>query len=140
TGTPNWLTSQMSSLTSLGLYFPELTDAAAWLEQSRDFLSDQLSSMLYPDGGFVESSSSYAYGTASTFIGLHVRFREAGYELDGLEELRGLVQFLADQNYPDGYNPAYGDGDVRDRSGSLEYWAEFLDDATIAYRATGGTT
>ncbi|HIY22739.1 MAG TPA: heparinase II/III family protein [Candidatus Brachybacterium merdigallinarum] len=137
-GPPNWLTSSMSALSWLALYFPELRAGAAWIETAGAFLTEQQNSAILPDGGYAEASGWYAYGSAGTYHGLHQRFRDNGYELGGLDRLHALTTFLADQNYPTGFHPAYGDGDSSDRSGSLKSWATFLEDPTLTYRATNG--
>jgi hypothetical protein len=136
--TPNWMQAQKQALAEIALHFPELTESQAWLDNAGDFLAHQLSQALYPDGGYTESTDQYAHGVAATFASLMAYFAQNGQELAGKEDLRRLARFLADQNFPGGWGPSYGDSGTADRRPAFATFADVLDDDHLRYIATDG--
>jgi hypothetical protein len=136
--TPNWMQAQKQALAEIAIHFPEFTSSADWLKNAGDFLTNQLSQALYPDGGYTEASDGYAAGVAGTFVGLVNYFAANGHELSGTKDLGRLARFLADQNYPGGWGPGYGDSGSADRRNLFKTLAGALDDEELRYVATDG--
>ncbi|WP_326793796.1 heparinase II/III family protein (plasmid) [Streptomyces sp. NBC_00841] len=135
---PNWIQFQKQALTAIAVHFPEFRGSVEWLENARTYLSAQFRTALYPDGGYVESTDGYAWGVVDTFGGLTKYLQDNGYELGGKAELDRLVRFLADQNLPGGFSPAYGDSGTFDRGPALLQYGELLGDATLTYIGSDG--
>ncbi|MCG7205700.1 heparinase II/III family protein [Streptomyces arenae] len=136
--TANWMITIKSALAYLGVCFPEFTAAATWRSDALAFLVQQLGSSLYPDNGYIEASSTYAMGVATTFVGTSKVMAANDYDVGSVPPLSGLAWFLADQTYPNGYDPAYGDSSYTDQRASLASLARLLGDDELTYVATGG--
>lgn len=136
--TPNWMITIRSTLVCLGVCLPELVDAKTWRDNGQDDLDHQLSDALYPDGGYREASSTYAMGVAQSFVAVGKVLSANGFPIRGASALRKLAWYLADQTYPNGFDPAYGDSSYGDQRDDLAALAGVLDDAGLRYVATGG--
>ncbi|HEY3504731.1 MAG TPA: heparinase II/III family protein [Actinocatenispora sp.] len=136
--TPNWMITIKSALLYLGVCFPELADAAGWRDNAQDYLTRVLTDALYPDGGYVEASSSYAMGVAQDFVSDATVCQANGIGFEAADALGSLAWFLADQTYPNGFDPAYGDSSYGDQRDKLATLAELLDDDGLRFVATGG--
>lgn len=136
--TPNWMVTIKSTLLYLGVCFAEFSAAAGWRDNAQDYLTRVLTDALYPDGGYVEASSSYAMGVAQDFVGDATVCQANGFAFEAAGALRSLAWFLADQTYPNGFDPAYGDSSYGDQRGKLGTLADLLDDDALRYVATGG--
>ncbi|OQR66036.1 hypothetical protein B6E66_00275 [Streptomyces maremycinicus] len=136
--TANWMITIKSALAYLGVYFSEFAAAAGWRSGALAFLVQQLGSSLYPDNGYIEASSTYAMGVATTFIGTSNVMVANNYAVGSIPPLSGLSWFLADQTYPNGYDPAYGDSSYTDQRPALASLAKLLGDDQLTYVATGG--
>ncbi|MFJ4616616.1 heparinase II/III family protein [Streptomyces sp. NPDC088812] len=136
--TPNWMITIKSALVYLGTCFPEFAAASQWRSDAQEYLVQQLGSSLYADGGYTEASSTYAMGVANTFVGTSNVLVANNYEVGAVAPLSGLSWFLADQTYPNGYDPAYGDSSYTDQRASLTKLADLLGDDQLKYVATGG--
>lgn len=136
--TPNWMQTQKAALVHLAVYFPEFAKGAEWRDDGQTFLTNQLDEVLYPDGGYAEASDSYAFGVVRGFLGI-ARFLQAnGYEFEGAASLGRLAWFLADQLYPNGFGPNYGDSNYVDQRPTIRDVAELLDDDELRYIGTSG--
>ncbi|GAB2854701.1 hypothetical protein GCM10022221_62760 [Actinocorallia aurea] len=136
--TPNWMITIKSALVYLGACFPEFAAAADWRAGAQVFLVQQLGGSLYPDGGYTEASSSYAMGVATTFVGTANVLVANGYSVGEVAPLTNLSWFLADQTYPNGYDPAYGDSGYTDQRPALTLLADLLKDERLRHVATSG--
>ncbi|MGW4780914.1 heparinase II/III family protein [Streptomyces filamentosus] len=136
--TPNWMVSIKSSLIYIGAYFPEFAAATQWRDGAVAYLGKQLAEALYPDGGYVEASATYAMGVAQGLLGSARALAANGYPVGSISQLQGLAWFLADQTYPNGDNPAYGDSSLATWRPSLSQLAELFQDDELVYAATGG--
>ncbi|MER6849745.1 heparinase II/III family protein [Streptomyces flaveolus] len=138
--TANWMITIKSALVYVGSCFPEFAAASQWRTGAQAFLVQQLGGSLYADSGYVEASSTYAMGVATTFVGTSDVLVSNGYEVGKVAPLSGLAWFLADQTYPNGYDPAYGDSSYTDQRPALSKLAELLDDTQLRYVATSGAS
>ncbi|MER6085884.1 heparinase II/III family protein [Streptomyces sp. NPDC001833] len=136
--TANWMITIKSALAYLGVCFPEFTAAAGWRSDAIAFLVQQLGSSLYPDNGYIEASSTYAMGVATTFVGTSDVMVANHYDVGSIPALSGLSWFLADQTYPNGYDPSYGDSSYTDQRAALASLADLLGDDRLRYVATSG--
>ncbi|MFJ3987943.1 heparinase II/III family protein [Streptomyces sp. NPDC090032] len=136
--TPNWMQAQKQALAEIAIHFPEFAASPGWLTDAGDFLTNQLSQALYLDGGYAEASDGYATGVAGTFVGLVNYFAANGHQLGGTKDLGRLAHFLADENFPGGWGPGYGDSGSADRRPLLATLADALDDEELRYVATDG--
>ncbi|MFI1093959.1 heparinase II/III family protein [Streptomyces sp. NPDC020917] len=138
--TPNWMITIKSVLLYLGAYFPEFAQASRWRADAQSYLVQQVADALYPDGGYTEASSSYAMGVATTFVGTADVLVANGYPVGSADPVRKLAWFLADETYPNGYDPAYGDSSYGNQRPALAQLAALFDDDRLRYVATGGTS
>ncbi|MGW0785653.1 heparinase II/III family protein [Streptomyces sp. NPDC002913] len=136
--TPNWMITVKSALVYLGACFPEFASADRWRQDAQSYLVQQLGSSLLPDNGYIEASSTYAMGVATTFVGTSTVLTANNYDVGAITPLSGLSWFLADQTYPNGYDPSYGDSSYTDQRASLAKLADLLGDDQLTYVATGG--
>ncbi|GAA2212528.1 hypothetical protein GCM10009850_079900 [Nonomuraea monospora] len=136
--TPNWMVTIKSSLLYLGVCFPEFLAAPSWRDAAQAYLAQQLAGALYPDGGYTEASSSYAMGVAQTFVATASVLAANGHPVGTVAPLRSLAWYLADQTYPNGYDPAYGDSGYTDQRPALAALADLLDDDRLRHVATAG--
>jgi hypothetical protein len=122
--TPNWMFTIKTALLQVAKCFPEFAASGRWRKDSAAFLTRHLDRSLHPDGGYREASSHYAWNVA--------------IEAPTAPTLRRLAWFLADQTYPNGFEPAYGNAWSADRRGDLARLADQLDDAQLRYVTTQG--
>ncbi len=50
---------EMNGLAQIGILYPQLKQAGAWLEQALDFLGKELDRQIYPDGFQYELTTNY---------------------------------------------------------------------------------
>jgi len=63
-GGGNQLLSQGQAVSAVAGAFPEFKEHAKWLAHAQNCLTNTCNSLIYPDGGFAETTFSYAVGTA----------------------------------------------------------------------------
>jgi len=138
--TGNWVAMECRALATIGILFPELKDAPAFVKAAFDRPSRELTAQVYPDGGQIELSVSYHQVARESFAGLAKLAilnsvpLPAGY----LDKLKAMYEWnlrLMDQR---GEIPTVNDGDplnrvTRSLAEAHRLWGgdEFLFGATL---------
>lgn len=113
TATGNHRILQSSSVAYAGVLFPELNDAATWLESGSTVLSEEMKKQLLPDGVSYELDLGYHMAELSSFSGAYkcavVNQRADAYPSDFVENMRKGTNVVMNMVYPDYKLPAFND-------------------------------
>ncbi|WP_158082259.1 DUF7594 domain-containing protein [Paenibacillus ferrarius] len=133
-------TVETEGLYTLGIYFPEFTDSATWLSTAYSRYDFLMTTLIYKDGSYMESSDTYTTVTTAPMIAIkqlgmmnHVPFQGA---FDS--NLRRLGKYLADISYPGGYSVSLGDSQYTDLKGTIKQIGELTNDDALRYVGTAG--
>jgi uncharacterized heparinase superfamily protein len=147
----DWLTNNLSparnhrTLELLALFlvavaFPEMPDAAQWLELARQAIVDNLCSDLRPDGVHCEQSTDYHHIVLRNALAVRRLARmnaiEMPEEFDGL--IRKALEFALHVHRPDGLIPSLSDGDTGSFVELLEQGYELYGDERYRWVASQG--
>ncbi|MEU6657921.1 heparinase II/III family protein [Streptomyces sp. NPDC046821] len=136
---PNWMISIRSAALYLALYFPEFAGSETRVTEAQSYLGERLASSLNSDGGYMEASSGYAMGVATTFSTVASVLKANGRTFTASDGLSTLSWFLADQAYPTVYDPSYGDGGTANWAPRFLELSGLLSDEKLRYVATQGS-
>ncbi|MCC5937075.1 MAG: alginate lyase family protein [Lunatimonas sp.] len=112
-GGNNWLTMEISALSTIAAYFPELQDSGAWLDYSIDAMVASMRDQVYPDGVQTELASHYHNVSLHNFELFKEICEKAGRSLPAYFEntIRDMYRYIAHAVRPDGHRILNNDGD-----------------------------
>ncbi len=137
--TPNHTITHMSALLYISGTLPELAGSPAWQADALRRLSSELAASVRSDGGYLEATSSYGFGVAADFLNIGFYCKANSIAFTPGENLHKLAWYLADQIYPNGFDPAYGDSGYTDKRAALGDLADYFDSGQLRFVATLGT-
>jgi heparinase II/III-like protein len=107
------LTGEALGLLYIGLFFPELSRADAWVALGREILDGELEAQVLPDGMHFERATGYHRYTLEFYV--HYLLLASAFALPGRETLIARVRQMAGASWllrrPDGTWPIIGDED-----------------------------
>eukprot|EP00048_Salpingoeca_helianthica_P017965 m.239961 g.239961 ORF g.239961 m.239961 type:complete len:694 (+) comp22943_c0_seq1:21-2102(+) len=112
-GAPNWRMQQYAGLATIALAFPELSGAAAWLDQSLAGMQREIEGEVYADGVETEQTAGYDLMSANNFYAVLFTLTQAGREAPpayarAVETMFNYIALSIDQT---GFLPRNGDTD-----------------------------
>jgi hypothetical protein len=127
-------------LYAVAVYFPEFTDAAAWLTQAYSDLTFLISTMNLSDGSYMESSDFYPSVAVGPFMDIR-KFGTMNGEsftpsLD--QTLHQIVKYQADMYFPNGYSTNFGDSQYVNFKPYFKEMGDLFDDDNLRYLGTSG--
>lgn len=108
----NWLIMEMNGLAQIGILYPQLKQAGAWLEQALDFLGKELDRQIYPDGFQYELTTNYHVVVILNYQRLAEVAGAFGQKLPEsfYEKLENACLLYVRLMMPDGTTPDINDG------------------------------
>ncbi|WP_173219187.1 DUF7594 domain-containing protein [Paenibacillus alba] len=133
-------TVETEGLYTLGIYFPEFTDSTTWLSTAYSRFDFLMSTLIYKDGSYMESSDSYTTVTTAPMIAIKQLGMMNNVPFQGSfdSNLNHLGKYLADIAFPGGYAVNFGDSQYTDLKGTIKQIGEITDDEALRYVGTSG--
>ena len=112
----NWLTMEISGLTTVATAWPEFKQAEEWLNYSIKVMAESMKDQVYADGAQTELTSSYHYVALLNFELFKNLCTDAGKKLPDFfnKTLEEMYNYLAFTIRPDGYGLLNNDADLID--------------------------
>jgi hypothetical protein len=109
----NWLTMEISALTSVAAYFPEYKKSSQWINYSIDQMLASMKKQIYPDGVQTELASHYHNVSLQNFELFYAICKEVGKTLPQEYEktLIKMFDYTAKNMRPDGSRVLNNDSD-----------------------------
>lgn len=133
-------TVETEGLYTLGIYFPEFTDSATWLPTAYSRYDFLMTTLIYKDGSYMESSDTYTTVTTAPMIAIKQLGMMNNVPFQGAfdSNLNHLGKYLADISYPGGYSVSLGDSQYTDLKGTIKQIGELTNDDALRYVGTAG--
>ncbi|WHY19872.1 heparinase II/III family protein [Paenibacillus sp. G2S3] len=131
---------ETEGLYTLGLYFPEFTDSATWLSTAYSRFDYLMSTLIFKDGSYSESSDTYTTVTTAPMIAIKQLgvMNNVPFEGSFDSNLNSLGKYLADIAFPNGYAVNFGDSQYTDLKATIKQIGELTDDDALRYIGTSG--
>ncbi|WP_245189360.1 alginate lyase family protein [Lunatimonas salinarum] len=139
-GGNNWLTMEISALSTIAAYFPEFRESQAWLDYSIDAMVESMRNQVYPDGVQTELASHYHNVSLHNFELFKELCEKAGRSLPAYFEntIESMYRYIAHAVRPDGYRILNNDGDRGSDRELILAGAQKYQAADWEYIATNG--
>ncbi|MBP1963226.1 DUF7594 domain-containing protein [Paenibacillus aceris] len=133
-------TVETQGLYTLGIYFPEFTDSTTWLSTSYSRFDFLMSTLIYKDGSYMESSDTYTTVTTAPMIAIKQLGAMNNVPFEGAfdNNLNHLGKYLADISFPNGYAATLGDSQYTDLKGTIKQIGDITNDDALRYVGTSG--
>lgn len=133
-------TVETQGLYTLGIYFPEFIDSAAWLSTAYSRYDFLMSTLIYKDGSYMESSDTYTTVTTAPMIAIKQLGTMNNVPFQGSfdSNLKNLGKYLADISFPNGYSVSFGDSQYTDLKGTIKQIGDLTNDDSLRYVGTAG--
>ncbi len=131
---------ETEGLYTLGLYFPEFTDSTTWLSTANSRFDYLVSTLIFKDGSYSESSDSYTTVTTAPMIAIKQLGMINNVPFEGAfdSNLNKLGKYLADIAFPNGYAVSFGDSQYTDLKETIKQIGELTNDNALRYVGTSG--
>ena len=109
----NWLTMEISGLTTVATAWPEFKQSEEWLNYSIKVMAESMKDQVYADGAQTELTSSYHYVALHNFVLFKTLCDDAGKSLPDFfnKTLESMYNYLAMTMRPDGFGLLNNDAD-----------------------------
>lgn len=110
----NWLTMELSGLTSIATHFPEFEKSEEWIAYATTKMAESMVNQVYPDGVQKELTAHYHYVALKNFeafkntLGLVNRKVSESY----VQTIEHMYDYAAKSLRPNGYIPLNNDSDL----------------------------
>lgn len=138
----NWLTMELSGLTTVAAAWPEFRESASWIAYSKETMIRSLQDQVYPDGVQTELTSSYHKVALDNFSLFLETCNQINVTLPGLytDYLEKMWNYLAYTMRPDGYGLLNNDADLVNNREQVLKAAEKYSRDDWKYIGTNGKT
>lgn len=136
----NWLTMEMTGLTSVAINFPEYKKSEEWLSYAAATLTKSMTEQVYPDGVQKELTAHYHYVALRNFEEFKNKCDLVNKTVPDsfLETLQSMYDYTAKSTRPNGHIPLNNDGDLMYNREKILKGAELFKRADWEYIATNG--
>src|SRR6185503_10473684 len=131
---------ELCAIFMAAVVFPEMCDAAEWLEFAKSELLENMRSDLLPDGVHCELSTDYHHVVLRNYLVARRLAQLNAIALPGEMDahIRRALQFAKWVHRPDGIIPSLSDGDTGSFLDLLEQGYELYDDPEMLYVSSRG--
>ncbi|NOU67656.1 DNRLRE domain-containing protein [Paenibacillus sp. LMG 31461] len=138
----NWAVSESRGLHTIATYFPEFNTSTDWITLAKKRLDNLVTSLILPDGGYVEASSNYTAVTLQTLYELETlaRINNDSMSPTFRNAVIKLAVFVMNSALPNGSHPMYGDGSAWNVQSLLNKIDQLYNVPELRYFATSGAS
>lgn len=129
--------SLISSITTLCITFPELSDSELWKEDAFARADDLMNHLILEDGAYTEHTMGYPFPVLQMMLDLleYCKEHDASLPESFTKKTHQLALYLMNVSMPDGFPIAWGEGGPRNTKTSTIVMraAKYFDDAELKW-------